>query len=236
MDDHPELKKLTESLNRAIEQAEHKPGQWAETAQSMGGICCAGEPFQIGKPWTKEDPWAHFSYKRDSWLAVAAVNALPQLMALIAENDRLSAQVRLAGVAAEMAAHDAAGRAVTEYLVVAQERDQLKAEIAGLKTGSEAYEQVNAGLKAEVARSTEREILQLAEIESLRKDLVDWQEVLAAVKREVPERFTSHARGNAPGHSHSISGVWDDDNGVLAGKECAWCKAWSAAMGKGEQS
>ncbi|MFK3746328.1 hypothetical protein ACI2JG_24035 [Pseudomonas psychrophila] len=150
VDDHPELKKLTESLNRAIEQAEHKPGQWAETAQSMGGICCAGEPFQIGKPWTKEDPWAHFSYKRDSWLAVAAVNALPQLMALIAENDRLSAQVRLAGVAAEMAAHDTAGRAVTEYLVVAQERDQLKAEIAGLKTGYEAYEQVNAGLKVEV--------------------------------------------------------------------------------------
>lgn len=55
----------------------------------MGGICCAGEPFQIGKPWAKEDPWAHFSYKRDSWLAVAAVNALPQLMALIAENERL---------------------------------------------------------------------------------------------------------------------------------------------------
>ena len=89
MADHPELKKLAESLNRAIEQAEHKPGQWAGTAQSMGGICCAGEPFQIGKPWAKEDPWAHFSYKRDSWLAVAAVNALPQLMALIAENERL---------------------------------------------------------------------------------------------------------------------------------------------------
>lgn len=33
---------------------------------------------------------------------------------------------------------------------VAQQRDQLKAENAGLKTGYEAYEQVNAGLKAEV--------------------------------------------------------------------------------------
>ena len=30
------------------------------------------------------------------------------------------------------------------------ERDQLKAEVAGLKTGYEAYEQVNAELKAEV--------------------------------------------------------------------------------------
>ena len=75
-----------------------------------------------------------------------------------------------------------------------------------------------------------------AENEALLKDLVDWQEVVAAVKREVPERFTSHSRGNAPGHGHSISGVWDDDNGALAGKECAWCKAWNAAMGKGEQS
>ena len=89
MADHSELKRLAESLNQAIEQAEHKPGQWAETAQSMGGICCAGEPFQIGKPWAKEESWAHFSYKRDSWLAVAAVNALPQLMALIVENERL---------------------------------------------------------------------------------------------------------------------------------------------------
>ena len=184
MADHSELKRLTESLNRAIEQAEHKPGQWAETAQSMGGICCAGEPFQIGKPWTKEDPWAHFSYKRDSWLAVAAVNALPQLMALIAENDRLSAQVRLAGVAAEMAAHDTAGRAVTEYLVVAQERDQLKAEIAGLKTGYEAYEQVNAGLKVEV------------EVEALRKDaeryrwlrIADWWRSPVCVIRNPKEQ------------------------------------------------
>lgn len=138
MADHSELKKLAESLNRAIEQAEHKPGQWAETAQSMGGICCAGEPFQIGKPRAKEDPWAHFSYKRDSWLAVAAVNALPQLMALTVEVERL---------------RTAEGDAMTYKAGmenVAQQRDQLKAENAGLKTGYEAYEQVNAGLKAEV--------------------------------------------------------------------------------------
>lgn len=89
MTDYSELKRLAEALNRAIAQAEHKPGEWAETAQSMGSICCPGEPFQIGKPWVKEEPWASFSYKRDSWLAVAAVNALPQLLALIAENDRL---------------------------------------------------------------------------------------------------------------------------------------------------
>ncbi|MDP9528519.1 hypothetical protein [Pseudomonas protegens] len=93
MSDHSGLKQLAESLNQAIERAEHKPGQWAETAQSMGGICCPGEKFQIGKPWPKEEPWAQFSYKRDSWLAVAAVNALPRLLALIAENERVKARL-----------------------------------------------------------------------------------------------------------------------------------------------
>jgi hypothetical protein len=93
MTDYSELKQLAEALNRAIAQAEHKPGEWAETAQSMGGICCPGEPFQIGKPWAKEEPWASFSHKRDSWLAVAAVNALPELLELIAENEALRQSV-----------------------------------------------------------------------------------------------------------------------------------------------
>ena len=175
MADHSELKRLAESLNRAIEQAEHKPGQWAEAAQSMGGICCAGEPFQIGKPWAKEEPWAHFSYKRDSWLAVAAVNALPQLMALIVENERL--KTLRSKTERELAqelevwrhgpscwncgdtgdVHDIVGEwrgkcdcFAAQLIDATQERDQLRAENAGLKTGYEAYEQVNAGLKAEL--------------------------------------------------------------------------------------
>lgn len=175
MADHSELKRLAESLNRAIEQAEHKPGQWAEAAQSMGGICCAGEPFQIGKPWAKEESWAHFSYKRDSWLAVAAVNALPQLMALIVENERLKTlrSKTERDLAQELEVwrhgpscwncgdsgdvHDIVGEwrgkcdcFAAQLIDATQERDQLRAEIAGLKTGYEAYEQVNAGLKAEV--------------------------------------------------------------------------------------
>ncbi|NNA20437.1 hypothetical protein HBN70_06615 [Pseudomonas lundensis] len=39
---------------------------------------------------------------------------------------------------------------VQDLYQVITERDQLCAEVAGLKTGYEAYEQVNAGLKAEV--------------------------------------------------------------------------------------
>ena len=176
MVDYSELKKLAESLNRAIEQAEHKPGQWAGTAQSVGGICCAGEPFQIGKPWAKEEPWAHFSYKRDSWLAVAAVNALPQLMALIAENERVKARLCVCrdcgGQGEAYSGHssyqgynqppepdmDVCGTCggdgvlgpLEDFESLAAERDQLKAEIAGLKTGYEAYEQVVQGLRAEV--------------------------------------------------------------------------------------
>lgn len=118
MTDYTELKRLAEALSRAIEQAEHKPGQWAETAQSMGGICLPGEPFQIGKPWAKELPWANFSYKRDSWLAVAAVNALPQLMALIGENERLSKKSK------------GWEEAAMHWMV---ERDQLKAEVEALR-------------------------------------------------------------------------------------------------------
>lgn len=119
------IEQLKVDLQTAIQQAEHKPGDWSQTAQSMGGICCPGEKFQIGKPWPKEEPWAQFSYKRDSWLAVAAVNALP---ALLAEIERLEAQVRLAGVSAEMAVHQEVGRAATEALAIAAERDQFKAE------------------------------------------------------------------------------------------------------------
>ncbi|WP_449103785.1 hypothetical protein [Pseudomonas veronii] len=90
MTQHNEQYSLAESLARAIEQAEHKPGQWSTTAQSMGGICNPVEKFQIGRPWPKEEPWASFSYKRDSWLAVAAVNALPELMALLGPHDELA--------------------------------------------------------------------------------------------------------------------------------------------------
>ena len=35
--------------------------------------------------------------------------------------------------------------------------------------------------------------------------------------------------GNAPGHGHEIPGVWDSDNGALAGKPCAWCATWAHA-------
>ncbi|WP_095110544.1 hypothetical protein [Pseudomonas sp. Irchel 3E20] len=58
---------------------------------------------------------------------------------LKAENERQAAQYK-----EWQASHHA------NYCKVAEERDELRAENAGLKTGYEAYEQVNAELKAEV--------------------------------------------------------------------------------------
>ncbi|RDL13589.1 hypothetical protein [Pseudomonas jessenii] len=55
------------------------------------------------------------------------------VLALIAENERLAAQARLAGVSAEMTVHQAVGRAATEALLVMHERDQLKAENEALR-------------------------------------------------------------------------------------------------------
>ena len=131
------------------------------------------------------------------------------IVQLKAENERLEVEVkRMTSIA--YAAHGAF------RMETMAERDQLRAEIAGLKTGYEAYERVNAELKAEN--------------EALRG-------VMSAVVSEIPGARISRA-GNAPGHCHSIPGVWDEDNGSKAGKECAWCKVWNyaAAMGQGEQS
>lgn len=54
-----------------------------------------------------------------------------------------------------------------------------------------------------------------------------WRDVLEAVLREMPARKDNN--GNAPGHGHRIPGIWDSDNGPLAGKPCAWCLTWNKA-------
>ncbi|KTC59088.1 hypothetical protein [Pseudomonas savastanoi] len=95
-----------------------------------------------------------------------------------------------------------------ECLSILDELEQVKAENAGLKTGYEAYERVNAELRAEC--------------EALR-------EIISLVTREIPHS-KSVRPGDAPGHCHSVPGVWDKGNGEKAGKECAWCKVWNAAI------
>lgn len=69
------LAELMDYLQRAIDRAEHKPELWAETRQSMGGVCTAQD-----SALAVEDRWGNFNHKRDAWLAVAAVRALPMLL------------------------------------------------------------------------------------------------------------------------------------------------------------
>lgn len=67
-----------------------------------------------------------------------------------------------------------------------------------------------------------------AEVEALRG-------VMAAVVSEIPHaRYVSP--GNSPGHSHRRPGIWDEDNGAKAGKECGWCKVWNTAIAMSKES
>ena len=60
------------------------------------------------------------------------------VLALLADIERLEASVRLAGVAGEMAVHQAVGRAATAFGVAVLERDQLKAENEVLRSAAMA--------------------------------------------------------------------------------------------------
>lgn len=73
-------------------------------------------------------------YQADQVLGHFSAAASPSaVLALIAENERLTTQVRLAGVSAEVTVHQEVGRAITETLAVTIERDQLKAENEALR-------------------------------------------------------------------------------------------------------
>jgi hypothetical protein len=52
--------------------------------------------------------------------------------------------------------------------------------------------------------------------------------ILEAVRREMEDKVYSK---NAPGHAHHTPGIWDEDNGDLAGKPCAWCLTWKKFTG-----
>lgn len=65
------------------------------------------------------------------------------ILALIAENERLEA------INNQMILLECNGGTAQAAINLLAERDQLRAEVSGLRTGYEAYEQVNAELKAE---------------------------------------------------------------------------------------
>ncbi|MBD1602355.1 ead/Ea22-like family protein [Pseudomonas typographi] len=108
-------------------------------------------------------------------------------------------------------------------LALIAEIEQLSAQVATLQGDPNSWqsgydEGRRMGTKTALS---ERDQLK-AEVEALRG-------IMAAVVSEIP-----HAKhmspGNAPGHCHRLPGVWDEDNGAKAGKECGWCKVWNKAL------
>lgn len=144
MTDHSELKRLAEAAT---------PGPWYQHGGIMQVLSHDCETVCETFEDDGECPDAQF---------IAAANPAA-VLALIAENERLqqreqdlSASVKYwfnacggkqfeAGV---KHADEAASKYIDEHW--RRQRDQLRAENAGLRTGYEAYEQVNAELKAEV--------------------------------------------------------------------------------------
>lgn len=129
-----------------------------------------------------------------------------KVLALIAEND--AARKELGSLRTDNAQLIYALKQQEQsYLVLRGERDRLRAEVAGLRTGYEAYEQVNAELKAE--------------IESLRKE------------RDARHPFKPFHEPAIGFTGCVICGVYTDHGGLPCPKTRATA---DAALGQGEQS
>lgn len=107
------------------------------------------------------------------------------------------------------------------YKAVLEERDRLRAEVAGLRTGYEAYEQVNAELKAEV---------------ELLRGLLGQSALAATTLRTDAEAYANHS-----GFNRVFVDLIRSRSGVEVGHGYGSSKYPQqadvvAALGKGEQS
>lgn len=131
-------------------------------------------------------------------------------------------------------AHDAAvdlERQCESHAELRAEIDKLRATSSDLGEKVQAFRELRQyqdALRESVGHASWAMVVN--ELRMLRQDHAErdaCREAIAAVAAEVPYRITS--KGSAPGHSHSEPGVWDSDNGELAGKPCAWCRVWALA-------
>lgn len=71
-------------LEICLHDAEHKAGMWSATRSFMGGVVDRSPLTEQLTLWDatipQEDYFGSFNNKRDSYLAIAAVNALPELI------------------------------------------------------------------------------------------------------------------------------------------------------------
>jgi hypothetical protein len=85
--------------------------------------------------------------------------------------------------------------------------DALRGEVAA------AYAAVESKAGWEWKRKAEEAERRVAELEAL---LRAWH----------AEESRYGVRSQAPGHLHQVPGIWDSDNGPLAGTPCAKCALW----------
>lgn len=139
MSDNTELKRLAEAFPADLDwDSNTEPFFNGPSGESLGGgstgfYCVYGHAFEIGDEQYDGPTYVETCTVDFAKFMVAAHEGV---LALIAENERLRA---IHSVGPVKVAFD-----------VMDQCDQLRAEVAGLKTGYQAYEQVNAELKAEV--------------------------------------------------------------------------------------
>ena len=94
---------------------------------------------------------------------------------------------------------------------LAERDERLKREAEATDAAGKAAYRLSKKLAASEARVGVAEILLIA--------LID----------QFGRRCDGERRIDAPGHSHSEPGIWDSDNGELAGKLCDKCALWRKA-------
>ncbi len=130
----------------------------------LAEACAAAGEYSPGDAWDEDRSYGPAEV---AFLAFAPAATPMTVLALIADLEEARNGMK----------HSCAIRLKKEIERLEGERDQLRAEVAGLKTGYEAYERVNAELKAEVEelRKYGEEFAVLAErrreeADALRKD------------------------------------------------------------------
>jgi len=162
MSNYDELKRLAEAFPDDLDWGGNDvpyslhPEFGVVGGEADGTYTVYGKPFRIeGEGYDYDGP----TYVERCGIDFAKfmVAARDGVLALVAENERLKDQVRLAGISAEATVHDAIGRVANDYLLANLERDQLKAENIALRESAQfrAIQSLRADV-AELRKDAER--------------------------------------------------------------------------------
>jgi len=172
MTDYTELKRLAEAFPSDLDwDSNTEPFFNGPSGESLGGgstgfYCVYGAAFEIDGEQYDGHTYVE-TCKVD--FAKFMVAARDGVLALIAENERLHADC--SSMRGSLKAYALTiKKLIKDGSRASRERDQLRAENAGLQTGYKAYEQVNAELKAEVDSLTREADRQYTTIEAYRHD------------------------------------------------------------------